>query len=147
MFRGKKLLFISEYPFGSRDFKRFHIHKYKENGLDVKVVDISGIFKNTKCENNENVHFFSSYSKFKEYLNKFSPELIFSLISTTSKENLILRILILNFINKNYNCIENCGPNGPFEPEDIKFKTKLKKLFYKKFYDHLNFLMSAVLSR
>lgn len=132
MVKGKKLLFISEYPFGCRDFKRFHIQKYKENGLDVKVVDISGIFKNTKYKNNENVLFFSSYSKFKNYLRKFSPDIIFSLISTTSRHRPILRILILNFINKNYNCIENCGPNGPFEPEYTKFKTKLKKVIYKK---------------
>lgn len=132
MVKGKKLLFISEYPFRSRDFKRFHIQKYKENGLDVQVLEISGIFKNKKNENNENVQFISSYSKFKKYLKEFSPDIIFSLISTTSRERPIIRILVLNFINKNYNCIENCGPNGPFEPEYKKFKTKLKKVFYKK---------------
>ena len=140
-----KIAFVFQNSPNSRDFDRFFINNFKENGFSTLILDISDILKQPcinpdftvsqmviKCKNILEIYI---------ELLKFKPKYVFIFIKKIMFRCYFKRLFIVNITNTIFQTIEYCGPNGPFHASSKKKFNPLRRLLKKIFFEH--FYISA----
>ena len=134
-----KIAYLFQNSPNSRDFDRFFINNFKENGFSTLILDISDILKqpciNTDFTVSKNLVKCKNISEIFIQLFKFKPTYIFIFINKRMFRCYFKKLIIVNITNIFFQTIEYCGPNGPFHFSNRKkfnsLRILIKKILFK----------------